>query len=400
MKITAIETLRLDQLPNLLWLRVHSDAGLVGLGETFFNPGPVETHVHDHIAPRLLGQDPLLIDRHARALVGYVGFSGSGAETRANSAVDIALWDLFGQATGQPIHALLGGQARTRVRAYNTCAGYRYIRQATGQGTGNFGLTDGQNEGPYEDLDAFLTRADELAESLLAMGIDGMKIWPFDTAAEAAGGHTITLADLQQALAPFERIRARVGDRIDIMCELHGLWDVPSAKRICQALEPYRPLWVEDPVKLHNLDDLAALAKSTRLPIAAGETLSGLPTFRHMLERQAVAMPILDIAWCGGLTEARKIAAMAEAFNLPVAAHDCTGPVVLTASTHLATHLGNCFIQEMVRAFYFGWYRELVTELPPFENGSIRPPEGPGLGTALQPEVLRRPDARLRRTAA
>jgi galactonate dehydratase len=174
---------------------------------------------------------------------------------------------------------------------------------------------------------------------------------------------------------------------------------VPSAKRICAALEPLRPLWVEDPVKLHNLDDLAALTASTRLPIAAGESLTGLPTFRHMLERKAVAMPILDIAWVGGITEARKIAAMAEAFNLPVAAHDCTGPVVLTASTHLATHLGNCFIQEIVRAFYFGWYRELLTELPPVERGLIRPPEGPGLGTALKPEVLMRKDARIRRSA-
>jgi len=399
MKITALETLRLDEFPNLLWARVHTDAALVGLGETFFNPGPVEAHIHDYIAPRLLGQDPTQIDRHNRNLVGYVGFSGSGAETRGNSAVDIALWDLFGQTTGLPVHALLGGQARNAIRAYNTCAGYRYIRNTAGQSTSNFGIGDGRDEGPYEDLDGFLTRADEVAESLLAMGITAMKIWPFDTAAEAAGGHTITLTDLKRALEPFEKIRARVGDRMDIMCELHGLWDLPSAKRIVAALEPYRPLWVEDPVKLHNLDDLAALATATRLPIAAGETLTGLPTFRHMLERQAVAMPILDIAWCGGLTEARKIAAMAEAFNLPVAAHDCTGPVVLAASTHLATHLGNCFIQEMVRAFYFGWYRELVTALPPLEDGMIRPPEGPGLGLALKPEVLHRPDARLRRTA-
>ena len=399
MRITAFETLRLEEFPNLLWVRVHTDAGLVGLGESFFNPGPVEAHIHDFVAPRLLGQDPLLVDRHNRSLVGYVGFSGSGAETRGNSAVDIALWDIFGQALGQPVHALLGGQARERIRVYNTCAGYRYIRSAAGQATRNFGVGDGRNEGPYEDLDGFLHRADELADSLLAMGIDGMKIWPFDTAAEKTGGHSITLPDLRAALAPFEKIRARVGDKIDVMCELHGLWDLPSARRIAAALEPYRPLWIEDPVKLHHLGDLAALAASTRVPIAAGETLTGLPTFRDMLERQAVGMPILDLAWCGGLTEARKIAAMAAAWNLPVAAHDCTGPVVLAASTHLATHLGNCFIQEVVRAFYFGWYRELVTELPPLEDGSIRPPAGPGLGLALKPEVLQRRDLRARRTA-
>src|SRR5207249_825625 len=105
--------------------------------------------------------------------------------------------------------------------------------------------------------DAFLHRADELADSLLAMQIDGMKIWPFDTAAENSGGHAITLGELEAALTPFEKIRAQVGDRIDVMCELHGLWDLPSARRIAAALEPYRPLWIEDPVKLHHLGDLA-----------------------------------------------------------------------------------------------------------------------------------------------
>ena len=112
MKITAIETIRLEEFANLLWLRVHTDEGLVGLGETFFLPKTVEAYVHESIAPKLLGRDPLAIDRIAKDLTGYVGFRSTGAEVRGNSALDIALWDLFGKVTGQPIAQLLGGFSR------------------------------------------------------------------------------------------------------------------------------------------------------------------------------------------------------------------------------------------------------------------------------------------------
>lgn len=190
MKITAIETIRVEEFPNLLWVHVHTDEGLIGLGETFYGPGAAETHIHDTIAPYLLGQDPLLIDRHQAHLVGYVGFVGSSAEMRGRSAIDIALWDLWGQATNQPVHQLLGGAVRDEIRVYNTCAGYRYIQYEPIQGTANFGFD--KDAGIYEDLDAFLHRADELAHSLLEMGITGMKIWPFDYAAEASQGQYIS----------------------------------------------------------------------------------------------------------------------------------------------------------------------------------------------------------------
>ncbi|MEM7537825.1 MAG: mandelate racemase/muconate lactonizing enzyme family protein, partial [Chloroflexota bacterium] len=118
MKVTAIETIRVEEFPNLLWVHVHTDEGLIGLGETFYGPGAAEAHIHETIAPYLLGQDPLLIDRHQAHLVGYVGFVGSSAEMRGRSAIDIALWDLWGQATNQPIHQLLGGAVRDEIRVY------------------------------------------------------------------------------------------------------------------------------------------------------------------------------------------------------------------------------------------------------------------------------------------
>src|SRR5918992_3226046 len=194
MKITKLETLRLEEFPNLVWVRVHTDEGLVGLGETSFAARSVEAYLHEYVGPRVLGRNPLELEALTRSLTGYLGFRGSGVETRAVSAFDIALWDLYGKVCTQPLYQVLGGAARQTVRTYNTCAGYRYIRAAGGQNTRNWGL-DGKSEGPFEDLDAFLHRADELAHSLLESGITGMKIWPFDVFAEKSGGLHISLED-------------------------------------------------------------------------------------------------------------------------------------------------------------------------------------------------------------
>jgi L-alanine-DL-glutamate epimerase-like enolase superfamily enzyme len=395
-KVTGIETVRLDEFPNLLWVHVETDEGLKGLGETFYGAQSAEAHVHAIIAPYLLGQDPLQIERHHANLIGYVGFTGAGAEQRGRSAVDIALWDLWGKASGQPIHQLLGGASRDDIRVYNTCAGYQYVRQRPVQGTQNFGI--GAAEGPYEDLNAFLNTADELAHSLLEMGIDAMKIWPFDYAAEASQGQYISASDLKKGLEPFEKIRAAVGDRMDIMCELHSMWNRPSAVKIARALEDIGPLWVEDPVFMDHLASLGEVARSTTSPIAVGETRGGKADFRYLVELDALSVIIADLTWCGGLTEGRKISTLCDAWHVPVAFHDCTGPVALTASTHIALHARNCFIQEMVRAFYYGWYGELVTQLPPITNGRITAPDGPGLGLELLPDITKRPDAQVRRS--
>ena len=194
----------------------------------------------------------------------------------------------------------------------------------------------GDNEGPYEDLDAFLHRADELALSLRAQGITGMKIWPFDPYAEASGGHDISAADLDRALEPFRKIRAAVGREMDIMVEFHALWNLPTARRIARALEEFEPYWYEDPLRADNIDALATFAASTHVPVTLSETLATRWAFREVLDRGAAGIAMLDLSWCGGISEAKKIATMAEAYQLPVAPHDCTGPVVLIASTHLS----------------------------------------------------------------
>jgi galactonate dehydratase len=175
---------------------------------------------------------------------------------------------------------------------------------------------------------------------------------------------------------------------MDIMCEFHSLWNLPTAKRIFAALEEFDPFWFEDPIKMNNFHALAELAASTRVPITASETVATRPLFREMMARQAVGIVMLDLSWVGGISEAKKIATMAEAHHLPVAPHDCTGPVVYVASCHLSL---NALIQESVRAFYTGWYKEIVTELADGER--LHPADGRPRGSV--PACFRTsPDAR------
>jgi len=398
MKVTDIETVRIDSHPNILWVRVHTDEGLVGLGETFYGSQAAEGHIHQTIAPYLIGKDPRNIERHQAHLTGYLGFVGSGAEVRGRSAIDIALWDILGKSVGLPLCDLLGGRVRDSVKAYNTCAGSSYVQTRPTQGTDNFGLD--AKKGKYEDLQGFLTRADEVAESLLDMGITAMKIWPFDYAAEKTNGQFISAEDLRKGLEPFEKIRKAVGDRMDIMAEMHSMWNRPMATRIARELEQFKPLWVEDPVKMDHMDSIGEVARATRSPIAVGETRGLMADYRYLLDLNALSLVIMDMAWCGGVSEARKIANLASTYHTPVAFHDCSGPVVLTVSTHLALHSQNCFVQEMVRAFYFGWYGDVVDGLPLLENGQLSVGDTPGNGIELRASVLERADCRRRFTTA
>lgn len=389
MKITRFETVRIEEYPNILWVQVHTDEGITGLGETYFIIGPVETYIHDYVAPQLIGADPLEIDRISRDLVGYLGFRSTGAEVRGNSAVDIALWDIFGKSVDLPIVQLLGGRTRDSIRTYNTCAGTHYVRKPNTLAVSNWGLSDGEHA-DYDDLNGFLNRADELAHELLEEGITAMKIWPFDIPAEKTNGVSISSADLKQALIPFEKIRAAVGDRMDIMVELHSKWQLLPAIQIAEALAPFDTYWHEDPIKMDSLSSLKRYAERSKAPICASETLGSRWAFRDLLETGVAGVVMPDLSWCGGISEARKIASMAETWHLPVAPHDCTGPVVLAASTHLSLNAPNALIQETARAFYHTWYGDLVTAVPPVTNGSITIPEGPGLGLELQPDLDKR----------
>jgi len=392
MKITAIDTIRLEEFGNVLWLHIHTDEGITGLGETWFGAKAIESYIHESVAPVILGRDARQIERLGRDLTPYVGFTGTGVETRGRSAVDIALWDILGKATGQPVYQLLGGLCRDKVRTYNTCAGYKYVRNKPDWGTDDWGL-DKQSDGPYEDLDAFLNVADELALSLPEQGITGMKIWPLDFAALESDGFYVSSADLDKAIEPFAKIRGAVGDKMDVMVECHSLWRFPAILKVAAALEQFDPFWIEDPIRNDSLEAYSDFAAATTIPICASETLGGKWAFRDMLDTGAAAIIMPALAWCGGITETRKIAAIADSYHRPVAPHDCQGPVVLQASVHMSLAIPNALIQESVRAFYAGWYGELVDRVPHPVDGYFLPPEGPGLGIELLPEIPNRKDA-------
>ncbi|GAB0120370.1 mandelate racemase/muconate lactonizing enzyme family protein [Acidisoma sp. 7E03] len=399
MRITGIETFRLAEFANVLWVHLHTDAGLTGLGETFYGAGAVEAHIHDTLAGRLIGRDPLRIEALHRDMLNLpLAQASTGAEYRAASAIDIALWDLFGKTCDRPVHQMLGGLCRDKQRIYNTCAGYGYVRSTSIKPVSTWNFDE--SAGPYEDLKGFMTQADGLAESLLASGISAMKIWPFDPAAIAHDGLFITRDELKAAIEPFEKIRRAVGDRMEIMVEFHSLWNLPMAKQLARVLEDYAPTWYEDPIRMNSPQALAELARSTTVPITASETLGSRFPYKDMLDRDAIGIVMADLCWTGGFTEGRKIAALAETYHRPFAPHDCVGPVGFIAGIHASFSQPNTLIQESVRAFYTGWYRELVTEMPVIRDGFVFPMEGAGLGTELQPSVFQRSDLTVRRSAA
>lgn len=394
MKITAIRTYRVEEFANVLWVHVETDAGITGLGETFYGAEACEAHIHNTLAVRLLGQNPLNIETLHKEMVSLPNAQAStGVEYRAASAIDIALWDIFGKVAGQPVHTMLGGQSWDRVRVYNTCAGTRYVRTNKIKPVDTWSRNA---DGPYEDLDAFMTRADALAEDLLENGIGAMKIWPFDPAAIENKGMFITAAQMKEAIKPFELIRKAVGDRMEIMVELHCLWNLPVAMEIARALEPYAPRWFEDPIRMNNPQALAEFARSTSVWTCASETLGSRFAYKDYLDRDAAHVVMSDLCWTGGLTEGRKIAAMADTYHRPFAPHDCIGPVGFVAAIHMSFSQTNTLIQESVRAFYNGWYRELVTNVPRIEGGYVYPMEGSGLGTELVPHFFERSDLTVR----
>ena len=396
MKITALETIRLKRHGTLIWVRVHTDEGIVGLGESWFGAATIETDIHDRIAPAVLGEDPSRIEHLARKMRPYVGFCGTSAEIRALSAVDVALWDIAGKVANRPVYDLLGGKTRDKVQLYNTCAGPDYVSESSDVRPDNFGTAGSSDKNTsvrYEDLTGFMERPAEVASELLDMGIKSMKIWPIDFAEGAVDGVDISLEDLKKYTKPFEDIRKAHGDKIRIKAELHGIWGLPAAKKICKVLEQYNMDWIEDPIWMDRTTDLRELAEYTSAPLAGGETLGGLGQMREIIEQGAIATPIIDVTWGGGLTFARKVGGMAEAAARSVAFHDCSGPVTLAVSTHLALALPNIKEQEFTRAFYYGWYHTLLDQLPPIENGYITAPDGAGLGVQLRDGIENESDA-------
>ncbi len=390
MKISRIETIWLDEQPNTTWVRIHTDDGLIGLGETYYVPRAISAVVHDVFANLLLGRSPFDIEHLWQSMFSTVNFFGfAGSETRAISSVDVALWDIVGQYTGQPIYNMLGGRCRDRIRVYNTCAGH----------------------GKLDDYQTWRDgHAGQLAADLLKDGVKAMKIWPFDqfgesleapvgqrAGAEAVGPvtHYLSKEDLKKGVSYVQDIRNTVGDKMEIAIEGHARWNLPEATKIARALEPYDLMWLEEIIPADNVESYARLKADTTIPLCVSERLFTRFGFRQVVEANAADIIMPDMAWTGGITETRKICSLADTYYLPVTSHDCIGPVAVWSAAHLMLHVPNALIVETVRAFYNGWYNEIMTDPLPIEDGMISLSDKPGLGTAMREEVLNRSDAHM-----
>jgi L-alanine-DL-glutamate epimerase-like enolase superfamily enzyme len=381
LKLARIDTLHFPNgrdsapfWPHWTWIRLVTDFGLEAVGETYpRTPQEVEM-VHSALAPMLRGRDLRDIERIWADFYHTFDFQiAGGTEMRVLSALDLALWDLLGKALNTPVYRLLGGKSNPTVRLYNTCFPHRHD---------------------------FLKDPDKILREVRdAYGITAIKVWPFDGAGRRNGGQFITTAEIDEALAPIRKLRDAFGHSIDILVEFHSLWNVTAAVRIARALEPYQPMWLEDMLLPGYFPQYRQLAEATSLALIAGERMAGRLQFQQLLDARAVRYVMFDVCWCGGVSEARKIASMAAAQLLPVAPHTAGGPLLFYASTHLTTALTNVWIQESCQRFFeHDWPLMLENPLMP-AGGRSAAPDLPGFGLRIKPEIWSHPAGQLRSTA-
>jgi len=361
-KITQIETIRVGEYPGIIWVQVHTNEGVVGLGETWYAASTVQAAVHDHFGPMLIGRDPFAVERHWTDMFQLSDHAGyGGAEMRAISALDMALWDIKGQAAGLPVYELLGGAVRRKIRVYATSM-------------------------PYEG-------AGEEAKRLLDDGITAMKGGPTIPLAVASDGQFLSPKDLDRALKPIRDIRDAVGMDMQIANDAHGKWTLPVAIRIAQAMEPYEMMWQEDLMPLLNPEALLRLQEATKTPVCISERLLTRWQLRQFIENGSARIVMPDLIWTGGISETHKVAILASAHQVPIAPHDCTGPVNIFACAQVCIGSPNAMIQEHQPGYYKGWYGTFVDPNLDIRDGFLHAPERPGIGTRLRPEVRDRPDA-------
>ncbi|HEX5416291.1 MAG TPA: mandelate racemase/muconate lactonizing enzyme family protein [Chloroflexota bacterium] len=370
MKVTGIETLVLDNVPKgpggrkWLFLKLMTDEGIVGLGERVSGGAtdlaPQVALLH-HLAEQfVVGQNPFHVERiWQRMFAASHDYRHPGMDrTPAISAIELALWDIVGKATNQPIYNLLGGQYHEKLRAY------AYMPA----------------EGVWENPE----KAGAIAEKLVAEGFSACKIDPFMPLFPLP--RDIPLKDLKHAARIFKAIREAVGDELEVGIGTHGQFSTAGAIRAAKVFEEYEPMWFEEPVPPEMVEEMARVARQTSIPIASGERLATKYEFAALIEKQAAGIIQVDVGQCGGILEAKKIAAIAEAHHALIAPHMYVGPIGAAAAIQLDTCSPNFMIQE----FNVGpLHRELFEEPITVVDGYITPPPGPGLGLVLNDDAVK-----------
>lgn len=344
MKITALETLIVQ--PRWVFLKIHTDEGLVGLGEpTLENRAETIVQAIAEIEPYLIGKDPTRVMHHWQAIYKHAFYRGGPVLTSALSGVEHALWDLAGKAVGLPVYKLLGGPLRDRIKVYAHCRGETLQEMAA-------------------DAKA------KVAEGFLALKT-GIR-----------GGRPARLIEtpgfVDRVVERIGTLRDAVGREVDIAIDFHGAISPQTAGLLIKALEPFQPMFFEEVVQCQNVDVMADLARKTHIPIATGERLFTKWAFRELLEKGAASILQPDLSHAGGIFEGRLIAGMAEAHYAAIAPHCPLGPISLAAGLQLDATIPNFLAQEQV-SLGEGYLQE------PFvvEDGYIALPTKPGLGIEL-----------------
>ena len=376
MKIADVRTFVVGNPPpyhggmNWVFLKLVTDGGTVGYGEAYgvpFEPLTV-AHLIESIGERLIiGSDPFRIERLWRT-VYTSGYDLHPDLTKMGvlSAFEMACWDIVGKELDQPVYNLLGGQYHERVRSYT------YLYPAP---------DDPVQRNLHTDPERAARRAVDYADQ----GFTAVKFDPVGPMSEDDPVQ-LSLETLSNAEAVVRTVREAVGDRCDILVGTHGQMVTSSAIRLAKRLEPYDPLWFEEPVPPENRDEMARVARSTSIPVATGERLSTKYEFRELLDKQAAVILQMALGRVGGILEAKKIAGMAEAYYAQIAPHLYCGPIEAAADIQLATCSPNFLIQESIETFG-GFHAELLKEPIQWEDGYIIPPTAPGLGVELNEEV-------------
>jgi galactonate dehydratase len=359
MKITAIKTCVVNaEMRNWVFVKVETDQpGLYGWGEASleWKTRAVVGAIED-FAPMLIGEDPRRVEflyqkmyRQSFWRVGVIGLS-------AISGIEQALWDIRGKELGQPVYALLGGRVRDKVRMYTHLGG--------GDMRAVYETQYSADPRPFVDL----------ALAVVAKGYTAVKVL-ITPPTESLN----SIAAYRYAERMMAAIREAVGEEVDVMVDCHGRHSVANAIEFCRVLAPYRPYFVEEPVPPENTDALAEVRRASPVPIATGERRVTRFEFRELFEKQACHVIQPDLCHCGGLWEARKIAAMAEAYYIGVAPHNPLGPVANAAALHFALSTPNFLIQEDMLSDV-PWRFDVVKHSLRTEDGHWLPTDAPGLG--------------------
>ena len=360
MKITRFETFFVR--PRWLILKVHTDEGIVGIGEPI-----LECRAHScaaavqEIGQNIIGENPLEIERLWQRMYRGGFYRGGPVIMSAISGIEMALWDIKGKVLGVPVYDLMGGKVREKIRMYT------HVKAIAIKG-GN----------TVEEMC-------RLAQKRLAEW--GMTALKYSIIAPIRP--IIGMAEMKPHIERFAAVRETIGEAVDLAIDFHGRVTPANALRLIDALEPYHPMFIEEPVLPDNVDEMVDIARRTHVPLAAGERLFGRWGYRELIEKQAVRVLQPDLCHVGGIFEARKIAAMGEVYHMYMAPHNPLGPISLAACLQLDACIPNFLVQEFP-GIPEGWDlgRELLKE--PFEirDGYIDVPTKPGLGVELNDDAL------------